>query len=281
MDQLPAEISVRIQAIARDEVSGAASLARDGLRIVGDYAEQLPTSDTTGLLGQIRLASEAVRQARPEMAPIRVWQERLLAEMERRVAPTDDIQAAREAVRAVVAELIGRSEAAGRLAIQNAIARLAPGSVVFTASDSMTIRQAIQQAYRDGRLRRVLVAESDDQRGHRYGQLLADAVQGAGVPAEVVPDREIPSRVGEAEKIWLGADTVYADGTLLNGIGSLALSRAAGAAGKPVEVIGESAKVVSYPPPPDLTLPPEMDRVPGALIAGVVTENGVIRLPAS
>jgi len=101
-------------------------------------------------------------------------------------------------------------------------------------------------------------------------------VRAAGVLAEVVPDLAAAARVAEADKIWLGADTVFWDGTLLNGIGSLALARAAHAAGRPVEIIAESAKVVSHPPPENLTLPPEMDRVPGELIAAVVTEDGVV-----
>jgi translation initiation factor 2B subunit (eIF-2B alpha/beta/delta family) len=106
--------------------------------------------------------------------------------------------------------------------------------------------------------------------------LLAEGVRAAGVPAEVVPDAAVAARVAEADKIWLGADTVFSDGTLLNGIGSLALARAAHAAGRPVEIIAESAKIVPHPPPENLALPLEMDRVPGELIAAVVSEDGLV-----
>lgn len=276
MNEIPEDISARIRAIAEDDVSGASSLARDGLRIVGDYAAQIPVGDTRELLDRVRVISEAVWRARPEMAPIRVWQERLIAEVERRAAGTEDVVALRAVIRGAVGELAARSEAAGRLAIDRAVARLAPGSIVFTASDSMTIREAIQTAFRAGRLRCLLVAESDDQRGHHYGELLAAGVRAVGVTAEVVPDVAVAARVAEADKIWLGADTVFSDGTLLNGIGSLALARAAHTAGRPVEIIAESAKVVAHRPPENLKLPPEMDRVPGELIAAVITEDGVI-----
>lgn len=276
MNEIPEDISARIRAIAEDDVSGASSLARDGLRIVGDYAAQARVGDAKELLDRVRAVSDAVWRARPEMAPIRVWQERLIAEVERRAVGTEDVAALREVIDGAVGELAARSEAASRLAIDHALARLAPGSVVFTASDSMTIREAIQTAFGAGRLRRLLVAESDDQRGHRYGELLAAGVRAAGVPAEVVPDAAVPARVAESDKIWLGADTVFSDETLLNGIGSLALARAAHAAGRPVEIIAESAKVVSHPPPENLKLPPEMDRVPGALIAAVITEEGAM-----
>ncbi|HEX5417537.1 MAG TPA: hypothetical protein VFZ25_17890 [Chloroflexota bacterium] len=274
--EIPEDIAARIRAIASDEVSGASALARAGLRIVGDDAARAAVGDAGELLERVREVSEAVARARPEMAPIRVWQERLIGAVERRAASAENAAALREEIGAAVDELVARSEAAGKLAIAHAVARLAPGSVVFTASDSMTIREAIQAAHRAGKLRRVLVAESADNRGHRYGALLAEGVRAAGVPAEVVPDAAVAARVAEADRIWLGADTVFSDGTLLNGIGSLALARAARAAGRPVEIILETAKVVPQPPPENLALPPEMDRVPGDLIAAVVSEDGIV-----
>src|SRR5207253_10232467 len=89
----------------------------------------------------------------------------------------------------------------------------------------------------------VVIAESVDPGGNVYGRLLAGAL-GDSVPVvEVVPDAQIALYAGEVDRVWLGVDSILADGSLLNGTPSLALARAAHAAGITVELIGESAKI--------------------------------------
>src|SRR5207249_388914 len=136
------------------------------------------------------------------------------------------------------------AEASERTA-RNAAEKLTAGSVVFTASYSQSVRDACRLAAREGCLGRLLVTESADAKGYSHGRLLAESLASTGVIADVIADAEAPNRVAEADVLWLGADTVLEDGSILNGAPSLAVAAAARAAGRPVRVICESAKLVS------------------------------------
>jgi PncC family amidohydrolase len=273
------EVQKRVAAIRADDTHGASWLAREALRTVRLAAEQATDRDRVQVLAEVRAVLAALRDSRPGMTPVRVWVERLGREIDRLADRIDDAAALRAAVLRAADDLIERSEQAGAAAARNAVERLTVGSVVFTASDSGTIREALRLAHRQGKLRRALVAASTAANGRGYGRELAEALAAEGLPVEVIADAAAPGRVAEANCVWLGADSVLRDGSVLNGTPSLAIARAARTARRPVEVIAESAKIDDETNPETVVVPPGMDRVPGELIAAAVTENGVASPP--
>jgi PncC family amidohydrolase len=279
--QLSENVRAQIAAIRADELHGASWLARAALRTIGLYARDAPDDSPSELLEQVHACARELIDARPGMAPVRVWLERLLNDVAELAGENPDPAALRVAIASRADELAKRSEQAERQAAENAVARLAPNSVVFTATYSQTILEASRLAGQSGKLRRLLVAESTGPIGHHYGQQLADALAAAGVAAEVVADVATPARVPEADRIWLGADAVLRDGSVLNGMPSLLLARAAREHDRPVEIICESAKIEpsggSGALAGAVVVPSGMDRIPGELIGTVITETGVAR----
>ena len=275
-------VTERIAAIAGDEINGASYLAREALRTIGLCAQTAPERDVAGLLDRVRACADQLATARPEMVSVHVWVARLLRALEASTSERLDADAARLAMVQQAEDFIARSVEASERTARNAAELLSPGCIVFTASYSQTVRDACRLAARDGRLGRLLMTESADAKGHSHGRLLAEAVATAGIAAEVIADAEAPDRVAEADVLWLGADTVLEDGSILNGSPSLAVAAAARAAGRPVQVICESAKLVSEltrlgvpSARVPTTAPPGMDRVPAELITSLVTEHGV------
>jgi PncC family amidohydrolase len=281
----PREVEERIDAIRRDDTHGASWLSRQAMLAVARFAEQVQVADAAALRDGVRGCIVRLGQARPEMAPIQHWLERLECEVESIAADAGNLAALRSSIVTTTDRLVALAESANRRAAENAVARLPAGSVVFTASYSQTVVNACRLAGQAGKLRRLLVAESADPSGHRYGQLLAKAVDDAVPEVEVIPDDLAPERVREADRVWLGADTVSPDGSLLNGTPSLAIARAGRQAYRPVELIGESAKIQfpsSHAIAPIRELPPGppgMERVPAVFITAMITEDETILWP--
>jgi PncC family amidohydrolase len=281
----PHEIATSIAAIRGDQTHGASWLSREALRAVGRLAELSDAQDVASLLAELRAGIATHAEARPEMAPIRHWLERLGRAIDDVGRESHDLASLRAAIGRTVTEMIAQAETANRRAAENAVTRLPAGSSVFTASYSQTVVDACRVAGRAGKLRRLLIAESVDPSGHRYGRLVADAVGDAAPKVEVIADDRAPERVHDADRIWLGADTVLPDGSVLNGTPSLAIARAGHAANRPVELIGESAKI-QFPTgaasPPIHSLPPGpagMERVPSEYISAMITEEGIVPWP--
>jgi PncC family amidohydrolase len=281
----PSDVEAQIGAIRRDDTHGASWLSRQAMLAVARLAELTQVTDTAALREGVQECIRRLAEARPEMAPIRHWMERLDREVESVAAEALDLTSLRAGIATAAQRLSALAETANRRATENAIARIPAHSVVFTASYSQTVVDACRLAGQAGKLRRLLVAESADPSGHRYGQLLANAIAGAVPEIEVVPDNRASERVREADRVWLGADTVLPDGSLLNGTPSLAIARAGRQAYLPVELIGESAKI-QFPPSsgsaPIRELPPGpagMERVPADYITAMITEDETILWP--
>jgi PncC family amidohydrolase len=279
--QLSDNVRGQIAAIRADETHGASWLSRAALKTVGLCAGDARDGSPSELLDRVHACAQELIDARPEMAPVRVWLERLLQDVAELAGDTSDPDALRAAIVGQADELARRSEQAGKQAVENAVARLPPDSVVFTATYSQTILEACRLAGQRGKLRRLLIAESTAPHGHRYGRQTANALAAEGIVAEVVADVDMPARVPEADVIWLGADAILNDGSVLNGLPSLLLARSARKHDRPVEIICESAKIeptaAGDQPSGAVAVPLGMERIPGELIDAVITESGVSR----
>lgn len=272
--QQPTALTDLVASIANDREHGASWLARAALRAVEQCAERSRAVTPGALLQDVSACALSLIEARPGMAPIRFWLEWLLRDLGSAAENGLGVDELRSAVGTLVASLVNESERSTRQAATNAATQLATASVVFTASYSETVLEACRQAHRAGQLARALVAESSAPGGRRYGQDLADALRAEGVAAEVVDDHLIPRRVVDATVVWLGADSVLSDGSVLNGTPSRALAEAAQRTGRPVIVICESAKLDLQTSPEAVVVPSGFERVPAALVTMILTEQG-------
>src|SRR5262245_59779264 len=138
----PPEIETRIAAIQRDDTHGASWLSRQALLAVARFAELAPLTDAVALRESVREYIRRLAEARPEMAPIRHWMERLGREVESVEPNGGDLAMVRAGNATAAQRLIGLAETANRRAAENAVARLAGDSIVFTASYSQTVVDA-------------------------------------------------------------------------------------------------------------------------------------------
>jgi translation initiation factor 2B subunit (eIF-2B alpha/beta/delta family) len=241
-------------------------------------------------LALVRDTARELAETRQSMAALantvaRFWQSGVQGTPE----PTQQVQRMHaEAARLIVAW----AAAAEEIAI---IARPLLAGTVFTLSRSGTVEVVLARlAHADGeserRVRRVIVAES---RPGGEGLGLARALAATGLDVTIVPDAAVGMFIGEASAVVLGADSIRADGGVVNKVGSYPLALVAREAGIPVYALAEMLKIAA----PDFPLVfeplewPELPQslpsgvtarsagfelVPAALIAAVVTEAGVL-----
>jgi translation initiation factor eIF-2B subunit delta len=148
---------------------------------------------------------------------------------------------------------------------------------VITCSYSSTICKVLELSRQREARFRVIIAES--RFGDKaYGEITAEQLMRHQIPVEIIPDENIQIRISKADKAVVGADSITADGYLINGTPTLALAQAAKKKKIPFYAICETAKFDTQGYTTKATeLEPGFDKTPLDLITGIVTEKGTMQ----
>jgi translation initiation factor 2B subunit (eIF-2B alpha/beta/delta family) len=281
MRPFPDDIATAITAIAADHEHGAGWLARASARILEDVCARAATGET------VRMVYDAAHQlaaSRPSMAAVantvaRVW----------RAGTLTDVSTA-ERLRAMGNEAGGlqRLWDTAAPAIATHAAPMLTGAL-YLHSRSATVEATLRAIAASRTERRVIVGES---RPGGEGVALARSLLAEGWDVTLVADAACGVLMRAVDAVVIGADSVRADGSVVNKVGSYPLALVARAAGVPFYVVCETLKVApaelplaleSLPPDTLMASPPAgltvntiaFDVTPAELVTGVVTENGL------
>ncbi len=285
-------ISRRIAAIRDDRERGAAQLAVEAVRLLGDMAADRTVSDEE--FGQIfPHAARQLARAQPSMAPLLNGAGAMLAEW-RGAGGESRGPRSREAVASAATGWIARQGAAGEK-----IASLAAetvGGTLITLSHSSTVLAALKECWNRDGLSGVIVAES---RPLYEGRRTAAELASLGIPVALITEAQIGVFVAMANAAVVGADTLMTGGAIVNKAGTLLLALAARRARVPFYALADTQKIAPAPGrrrrmpftieenDPSEVLPDPIEGVavrnayfdltPGRYITGYVTEEGVLR----
>ena len=272
---LPAAVEEKVSAVASDHQSGATHLAERALR-----AFDLLFASGEADREAVRELAKRLEEAQPAMSSVRH-----VARLSARVmAETpNDWPGFRDAMQRELEG--GRRKAAG-----NFLKLLDRPATVLTLSRSTNVFECLGAAHGKGLLREVFVLES---RPLREGVEFARDLHAAGVSVAVIADGAAGAFVAQATMGLAGADTVLADGSVVNRAGTYALAALCRAAGKPFYAALETFKVDTTRGPKDWRAPPEQDPreidpevparnpyfdlTPAALVTGLVTDRGILK----
>ncbi|HEU5346039.1 MAG TPA: hypothetical protein VFU60_16955 [Ktedonobacterales bacterium] len=288
-----------VERIHSDYEHGASWLARAAVR---DLARVAAAKDERAggaeeRLARVRALGQSLAQARPSMATIanavaRAWwagastaggAQAQLAALREEVRTIDDgwesasagmTNWARQAVTGAVYTL-SRSGS-----VERTLAALAEERATSDTSDTSDTSEPL----------RVIISES---RPGGEGVALARALASEGAQVTLIADAAVASFIEQAALVIVGADSVRADGSVVNKVGTHTLALVARAAGRPVYALAERLKITaaSYPLVIEETRPEELlpaptpgvtprnvyfDVTPPRLIASVVTESGPV-----
>jgi translation initiation factor 2B subunit (eIF-2B alpha/beta/delta family) len=285
-----------LQRIRADREHGASWLARTAAGALAEACEASAVAPgAEEALRQVHTAARALAHARPSMAALantvaHIW----AAGAPRPDAPRDaaDVEVAlarmREAARVEVALW---SHAADE--IFTAARAYLSAATLLTHSRSGTVEHVLTRLAADapaGEPHAIFVTES---RPGGEGVALAGILAAAGWRVTLIADMACGLFMGQARAVVAGADSVRADGGVVNKVGTYPLALAAHAAGVPLYILCETRKIAAaeYPltfeemdaaellprPMPGIVARnPYFDLTPARLVTGVVTERGTL-----
>ncbi|MFB6122633.1 MAG: NUDIX domain-containing protein [Haloferacaceae archaeon] len=276
-------VAPTVETVRDDETHGSAWISRRALDVLRDEAA---VADDWAAVAAV---ARDLRTARPSMAAVENRVNRVLSTADR--TPDAVGRAAETAIEA--------AGDAGDEAAATAAACLS--GTVATLSRSGTALSALLAARPA-----VVVGES---RPAREGVGVAERLAAAGLDVTLTTDAGLCAAVGGndalggsdaagsdavdegVDAVLVGADAVLADGSVVNKVGTRALSLAAARADVPVYAVAAAAKIrpdermhgesgdpaAVYGGDADVSVSnPVFDRTPADLVTGVVTERGVL-----
>ncbi|TMB04230.1 MAG: translation initiation factor eIF-2B, partial [Deltaproteobacteria bacterium] len=202
-------------ALARDRTAGATALACRAARLLRAAARD--DGKTLARWQQrVRAAGAAMAAAQPAMASLLTVVDLTFRAAERARSPA----AGASAVRAALDGYLASQGEAVRAAAARLVPLLPPRASCLTLTSSAVASRAFLLAHRQGRLGRLVVAES---RPGCEGVELAARLAAAGVPVAVIVDALGPARAATVDAVVVGADAVTPR-TVWNKCGTLGLA---------------------------------------------------------
>ena len=267
------EIAAKIDDIRLDRMHGAAWLSREAIAVLKLAAEMSEAETIDDFLAEIKGVARRLSAARPAMAPIANNVSRFVYEVLTQFEEGTGLDQLKSLAHAKGDELIRDVEKAALEAAEKGAEAIEDGDSVMTCSYSSTICRVFKLAKLNGKSFEVLVAESK-YGSKRYGAIAVNELMGQGILAMLVSDNAIRDNISTAKKVLVGADSILRDGSLINGIPTYELALAAKDCNIPFYSVCETAKfnIQSY-----FELEPGFDHIPPNLIAGIITEKGMIK----
>ncbi len=226
------------QALARirdDRVHGAGEIARECLRLMVESARAIDAGSAGALLTLLRARAGRLAACRPSMASVHNLLERWRDQADAigEVPVADARTLAAKAARS----LIEQSARAAQQAAEHLARHLGGGKILLTHSLSSTVIALFERLVPLGVS--AIVTES---RPLNEGCLLAGRLGGMGVPTTLITDAQMGLFAANADAVVVGADSLSAEGSLVNKAGTYLLALAARDRGLPFYVCCESFK---------------------------------------
>lgn len=273
------DLAQRIAAIRDDREHGSRWLVRQTIMLLRDLA-RADTFSADERLARVRQAGRDLARARPAMAALAGAVGRILS------ASNDaaGMASAAEHLLRVYDQAITRITAFARPHLQGTI---------MTHSLSGTVLEVLRACI--PLLEQVIILEG---RPLYEGRAVVSALSGEAVALTLITEAQADIFLPMCRALVIGADSILADGSILNKAGTALLARAARAHGVPLYVLSETLKVASHSWTGDLALLEEhpgrevweqaipnvavrnfyFDHTPAELVTQIITEQGALSL---
>lgn len=229
------EFNKSLNELVEDRIHGASELARQGLQIMMESALHAEAEDTRELL---RLLNERVYKliaTRPSMAPLYNLLERWRDDIEK--IKDFGLVSFREKAAQLAASLVDSSTVAVEVAAANACELIGDKRTIITHSLSSTVLAVFRRlACKEVR---AIISES---RPLYEGYKLAASLSEWSIPTMLITDAQLGLFVEQADLVLVGVDSLLADGSAVNKVGTYSLAATAFDLGVPFYVCCESFK---------------------------------------
>jgi len=223
------------EAIATMEVRGAATIAGEAADALATQARETEASDPDQFRATMRAAGRRLRETRPTAVSLPNALRYVLQRME-----GNDVEALRESVVRAAAEFDRRLERAQEDLGQIGANRLQDGDTIMTHCHSTDALACVEAALEQGKEIEAIVKET---RPRKQGHITAERLRELGVPVTLVVDSAARRYLDEVDHVLVGADSIAADGSVINKIGTSGLAVNARERGVPIMTAAQTIKL--------------------------------------
>lgn len=267
------ETEVGVTALGRDRLHGASYLGRSAVEILAKVASVSTAQSNAELFRDLLSFTLKLRRAQPSMATIRNLTGMVLNSAGAVRFDFSSVGEYRKAVSTSAERVLENSTVSAEDASRNCASLLPDDGHVLTHSYSSTARRALELATKSRHRLTIYATESSPG---LEGKRLANDLVALDVPVRLIADSTVRSILTNVDLVLLGADSILADGSVVNKIGTAEIAKAAREVGVPVAVVCETAKFSTQD---FLGEPAEIskelfDVTPSEYVATIVTEEG-------
>lgn len=260
-DQVAPDLGERmLEEIAGDRLRGASELALRALALLKEFVE------ADGGSPRLKELAAQMAASRPSMAVLGNVLGNVVGRLEAEGAD-------RGRIRTLLDEEGVRLLTLRERSIREAAERIRGASVLATCSFSSVVVDVLKAASDSGASPEVRILESLSG-GIAYGARLKKRLEEAGLSCRQFGDEEEDDALAGADLVLLGADTIFPDGSAVNGWPSRILAEAAASRFPPVPVlvVADSLKLSRAEDAGELE--DGFELLPSSLVTELITGNG-------
>jgi ribose 1,5-bisphosphate isomerase len=278
--------------ISRMEVRGAGAISREAAEALRKASLESQARNREDFLKEMREAGEILIASRPSAVSLPNAVRYLLHRLEN--SPEEDLERLKRGLVQDAEAFIRNSLEAVRRIGEIGANRITDGDRLLTHCNSKAALAILTTAWKQGKEIRVTVTES---RPRYQGHLTARELAAEGIPVSLIADSAVRSVMRKIDKVVVGADSIAANGAVINKIGTAQIALIAKAFRSlffvaaetykfhPATVVGELVEIETRDPeevadpgefPGVEILNPAFDVTPPEYIDLIVTEKGVI-----
>jgi len=221
--------------IAEMEIRGAATIARAAADALESQARASEASDPESFRAEMREAARHLRDTRPTAVSLPNSLRYVLRNLE-----GETVTALRASTVDAAESFRGQLDRAQDDLGEIGANRLRDGDVVMTHCHSTDALACVKAAVDDGKHIEAVVKET---RPRKQGHITAEQLREWGVPVTVIVDNAGRRYLDEVDHVLVGADSIAADGSVINKVGTSMLAVSARERGVPVMVAAQTLKL--------------------------------------
>jgi ribose 1,5-bisphosphate isomerase len=291
--RVPAEVYRIADLIKTMRVRGAGRIARTAAYAMKIAALKYPGGELGEFKAYMREAAHVLGSTRPTAVSLHNALRYVLNRVERAQSLEEAVAAAVDAADSFIQSSLTAVRVIGEIGSK----LIEDGDTVLTHCNSSAALAVLKTAHSSGKRIRVYATET---RPKFQGLLTYRELAGSGVPVTLIPDSAVRFVMREVDKVVVGADTVAANGAVINKVGTSLIALAAHEARvrfyvatetykfSPATILGELVTIEERAPeevvPTDLLTRhpnlkvrnPAFDVTPPDYIDAIITERGVI-----
>ncbi len=223
------------EAIATMEIRGAATIASGAAEALATQAREIEADDPAAFRASMRAAARTLHETRPTAVSL----PNALRYVLRRMAG-DDVDALRRSVLDAVEEFVRQLDRAQDDLGEIGANRLADGDTVMTHCHSTDALACVEAAVAQGKEIEAIVKET---RPRNQGHITAEQLRDAGVPVTLIVDSAARRYLDDVDHVVVGADSIAADGSVINKVGTSGLAVNARERGVPIMTAAQTIKL--------------------------------------